>query len=275
MHTNTDKNKRKIMMKKPVLLSAALLIAVLPIAGCLQGNVSNNGWGVSASPAFDLGSLSRAASSVLGNNAALSPFEISAGLREALNVGTGIVVGQLGQTNGFNLDPQIRIPLPSSLQKVDSALKAVGMNSLTSDLENRLNRAAELATPKAKSLFLSAIQNMTINDAQQILTGPDNAATQYLRSAMGAQLTSEMQPIITQTLSQAGAMQAYDQVTRQYNAVPFMSALGITDAKTALNDYVSEKALDGIFYYVAKEEAAIRNNPAKRTTELLQKVFSQ
>lgn len=263
-------------MKRFYLTAAICLAASLPLSACLSAGVSNNGWGVNADTGNILGSdfLDVLSGINLGGAGALSQGEISAGLREALTLGTGLVVSQLGVTNGFNLDPQVRIPLPSSLAKVDSALKAVGMNSLTSDLETRLNRAAELATPKAKALFMSAISQMSINDAKQILTGPNDAATQYLRRTMGAQLGVEMQPIIGQTLSNAGALQAYDRVTSQYNAVPFMSALGIGDAKTALNEYVSNKALDGIFYYVAREEAAIRTNPAKRTTELLQKVFA-
>ena len=148
----------------------------------------------------------------------------------------------------------------------------LGMNSLTSDLETRLNRAAEAATPLAKKYFISAIQNMTINDAQAILNGPQDAATQYLRRTMGVDLSRDIQPIITQTLSEAGAIQAYDAVANRYAQIPLVTALA-SDGKAQLNNYVTEKALDGIFYYVAQEEAAIRQNPAKRTTELLRKVF--
>ena len=205
-----------------------------------------------------------------GMATALSATEMSAGLREALNIGTGIVVNQLGQSGGFNLDPKIKIPLPASLQKVDNALSTIGLGSITKDLESKLNRAAELATPKAKTLFFDAIKSMTITDAKDILFGADNAATTYLRARMGTALAAEMQPIIQTTMNQAGAVQAYDNVMRQYQVLPFMP-----DVKTELNNYVVDKALDGIFYYVAQEEAAIRNDPAKRTTELLQKVFAQ
>ncbi len=201
---------------------------------------------------------------------ALSSSEISAGLREALNVGTNAVVSQLGQSGGFNLDPLIRIALPKELETVDNTLSKLDMDGLTKDLKNRMNAAAEIATPRAKELFVNAITNMTITDAQNILGGANDAATQYLRQSMGAQLGNDISPIIQNALNQAGAMQAYDQVMGQYQALPFMP-----DVKSNLNDYVVDKALDGIFYYVAQEEAAIRENPAKRATELLQKVFGQ
>ena len=201
---------------------------------------------------------------------ALTTGEITAGLKEALSIGSQNVVSKLGVLNGFNADPTIHIPLPGTLQKVDSALSAVGMNSLTEDLELRLNRAAEAATPKAKEYFLAAIQSMTINDAKSILNGPNDAATQYLRRAMGPKLSADMQPIVNNALAQAGAVQAYDRVMGPYAQIPFMP-----NVKADLNHYVVDKALDGIFYYVAAEEAAIRQNPAKRTTELLQKVFAR
>ena len=113
---------------------------------------------------------------------------------------------------------------------------------------------------------------MTIEDARGILTGPEDAATQYLRRAMGPELLQDIQPIIQSTLAQAGAIQAYDHTIERYKSIPFVSGIA-GNTKSQLNDYVSEKALDGIFYYVAREEAAIRANPAKRTTEILQKVF--
>lgn len=207
---------------------------------------------------------------LLGNVAtsALSSTEISAGLREALTVGTNTVVSQLGQSGGFNGDPAIKIPLPGQLQNVDDALTKFGLGSLTSDLKNRMNAAAEIATPRAKELFISAISQMTISDAQSILTGPNDAATSFLRKTMGGELSTDIAPIVQNALSQAGAVQAYDNVMGQYAALPFMP-----DVKADLNSYVVDKAMDGIFYYVAQEEAAIRANPAKRTTEILQKVF--
>jgi len=249
------------------IFKTALLLSCISLTSCVSNGTSNIGSVIN----------NNTLNTILGNAgntslATLSNTDIIRGLKEALNIGSTNVVSQLGVVNGFNADPNIKIPLPDTLQKVDNALSAIGMNSLTNDLETRLNRAAEAATPKAKALFLSAIQNMTINDAKGILNGPQDAATQYLRRAMGPQLSQEMQPIIQNTLAQAGAIQAYDQVVGRYEQIPFVSNLA-GNSKTQLNDYVTDKALDGIFFYVAREEAAIRANPAKRTSEILQKVF--
>lgn len=204
-----------------------------------------------------------------GHGTSLSNSEIGAGLREALRIGTENVVERLGRHDGFNLDPNVHIPLPKTLAHVDTALSAAGMSSLTDDLELRINRAAEAATPKAKELFINAISQMSIDDARNILNGPDDAATKYLRQTMSLQLGKEMKPHIDAALAQAGAIQAYERVVGQYQQVPFAPNI-----KGNLSNYVIGKALDGIFYYVAQEEAAIRANPAARTTDLLRKVFA-
>jgi hypothetical protein len=250
-------------MKKMIV--TLLLSSTLTLSACqTSGDGQTTNWGSLAQDVLNSQLFQSTAMS------ALSSSEISAGLREALNMGTSAVVSQLGQSGGFNLDPLIRIALPKELETVDNALSKLGMDGLTKDLKNRMNAAAEIATPRAKELFVNAITNMTITDAQNILGGANDAATQYLRQSMGTQLAGDISPIIQNALSQAGAMQAYDQVMGQYQSLPFMP-----DVKSDLNDYVVDKALDGIFYYVAQEEAAIRENPAKRTTELLKKVFGQ
>ena len=198
----------------------------------------------------------------------LSSDEIGGGLKEALRVGTENVVGSLGQTDGFNLDPQIHIPLPKQLDQVKNILGKVGMDSMLTDLELRLNRAAEIATPMAKELFLGAINEMTLDDVMSIFNGPDDAATQYFKSKMSGPLAIEMKPIVDASLADAGAVKSYDAVMERYNAVPFVQKV---DAD--LSDYVVQKGMDGIFYYLAVEESAIRENPAKRTTDLLKRVF--
>lgn len=242
-----------------LLLSAASLLV---LSGCQTDGV---GWQEAArsvmnSPAF---------SSAMGNAGSnLSTEQITAGLKEALNIGSGNVVSQLSKTGGFNLDPTIRIPLPPTLAKVDSALKTVGMAHLTEDLQNRMNGAAERATSEALPLFINAVKQMTIADARSILSGQQDAATQYLRKSMGAELSAKIQPIVQSALTQAGAVQAYDRALGQYAKLPFMP-----DAKANMNEFVTQKAMDGIFHYVAREEADIRQNPAKRTTELLRTVF--
>jgi hypothetical protein len=194
--------------------------------------------------------------------------QVAAGLKEALRVGSDTVVGQLGRLDGFNADPAIHIPLPKSFKTVQSTLKPLGMSYLLDDLELKLNRAAEQATPKAKALFLSAIDGMTLDDVMGIYNGPQDAATRYFQGKMSPQLAEEMKPIVDQALNQAGAVQAYDNVMGQYKTVPF-----VPDVKADLTGYVVDQGMNGIFHYLAQEEAAIRQNPVKRTTELLRTVF--
>lgn len=198
----------------------------------------------------------------------LTSEEIGAGLKDALRVGSENVVSQLGSLDGFNLDPAIHIPLPEQFSTVKSTLGKFGMTSLLDDLELKLNRAAEVATPKAKALFGQAISEMTFEDAMNIYNGPDDAATRYFQDKMTPPLAKEMQPVVEQSLAEVGAVQAYDNVMGEYRSIPF-----VPDVKADLTTYVVEKGMDGIFYYMAREEAAIRQNPAKRTTELLQRVF--
>jgi hypothetical protein len=202
--------------------------------------------------------------------AGLSDGDIKLGLKEALKVGSERVVNQLGQPGGFNVDPKIHIPLPEKFQVVKKTLEKVGLGGLLGDLELKLNRAAEQATPEAKKLFWNAIEEMTLEDVRSIYSGPDDAATQYFKGKMTAPLGEAMTPVIDETLAEVGAIQTYDRVMSEYQSIPF-----VPNVKADLNAYVVEKGLEGIFYYLAKEEAAIRQDPVKRTTEILQKVFTQ
>lgn len=198
----------------------------------------------------------------------LSDDTIVDAFKQALEIGSEKVSSQLGAADGFNADELIHIPLPENLQKASSALEKIGMSSFTDDLELKLNRAAEAAAPQAKEVFISAIQSMNFEDVQAIYKGPSDSATQFFKANMTEELTAKMTPIINQSLSEVGAISAYDSFISQYDSIPFMP-----DLKDNLNTYVLEKGLDGIFHYLAEEEAAIRENPLERTTELLQQVF--
>lgn len=200
----------------------------------------------------------------------LSVEEIASGLKEALKVGTGNVVSQLGTADGFLADEKIHIPLPAQIQQAKGLLESVGMGATLVELETKLNRAAEAATPKAKALFLDAIGEMTIEDAKKIYNGEQDAATRYFQEKMSGPLGEEMRPVIADSLSQVGAVQLYDSIAGQYKTLPF-----VPDLKTNLTDYTIAKGMDGIFYYLAQEEAAIRQDPAKQTTALLKKLFGQ
>lgn len=204
------------------------------------------------------------------NISSLSNSDISAGLKDALKVGTERVVSQLGQDDGFNADTAIHIPLPENLQKVRSVLGTIGMSGMMDDLELKLNRAAEQATPQAKTLFWKSIKEMTINDVKKIYNGPENSATQYFKEKMSLPLADAMKPIVEKSMSDVGAINAYDDAIGQYRSLPL-----VPDVKADLTSYVVQKGMDGIFYYLGQEEAAIRKNPVKRTTEILQKVFGE
>ena len=204
-----------------------------------------------------------------GSASSLGTDEIIAGLKEALRVGSDKVINQVGQTDGYLADQAIHIPLPDNLATVDKALKQVGLGSLTADLETRINRAAEKAAPEAKEIFWNAISEMSLEDAKKILDGSDTAATDYFRQHMSAPLTTRFKPIVDSSLAEVGAVQAYDQMMGQYKSLPF-----VPDVKGDLTNHAVAKALDGLFHYLATEEAAIRANPAARTTDILKKVFS-
>ncbi len=236
----------------------AITVSIFLLAGTLQAS-----WFDKAKELLEDSGVSSSASD-------LTDGEIASGLKEALRVGSDLVVNQLGTTNGFNGDPNIHIPLPNSLQKVQSSLEKVGMSDMLDDLELRLNRAAEIATPKAKELFMNAIQAMTLDDARNILAGENDAATRYFQSKMTPDLVKEFTPIVNDSLAEAGAIQSYDNAIGQYKKIPL-----VPDVKSDLSSYVVEKGMDGIFHYLAVEEAKIRTDPVARTTDLLKKVFAK
>jgi len=198
----------------------------------------------------------------------LTDSEIGSGLKDALKVGTERVVSQLGQVDGFNTDPDVHIPLPDNFQKIRSLLATIGKAEMLDDLELKLNRAAEQATPQGKQLFWDSIKQMSIDDVQKIYNGPEDAATKYFQGKVSQPLAAAMTPIVSDSMAQVGAVQAYDAVMGQYRSIPF-----VPDVKADLTSYVVERGMDAIFFCLAKEEAAIRQNPLKRTTEILQKVF--
>jgi hypothetical protein len=211
-------------------------------------------------------------SSSSANNASLpaglSTNDISTAFKQALSKSSVAVVSQLGVKDGFNKDPKIRIPLPNKLKKVKSSLNQVGMGSLMDNLELKINRAAEVATPQAKELFLNAIKDMTFDDVQKVYKGPKDSATQYLQAKTSAKLKGKMRPIIEKSLQEVGAVSSYDKAMSKYKKLPF-----VPDVKADLTNHVINGSMQGMFHYIAQEEKAIRKDPVKQTTELLKKVF--
>ena len=180
------------------------------------------------------------------------------------------MVARVSKTDGYNADPAIRIPLPDPLQEIRGPLKAVGAAGMLDDLQLRMNRAAEQAAPKALNIFIDAASNMTIDDARKILNGPQDAATQYFKRTTSISLTSSFRPIVDNSLSGVGAVEVFKSVQSKAAVIPMA---GQEVQSFNLTDFTVGKALDGLFHYLGAEEAAIRTNPAARTTGLLRKVF--
>jgi len=208
---------------------------------------------------------------ILGSGV-LSQADAAAGIRAALDNGILSALGIVGAKGGFLDDQIIHIPLPKSLQSVQSVMSSIGAGGLLNNLETQLNRGAEAAAPVAKDIFLGAIRDLTIQDAIGIVKGADNAATTYLQDKTTVGLTDLFSPIMENALGQTGALQLFDQVALAARNVPFAPQLG-ADAKRDLISHGVDYALGGVFHYVAVEEKAIRENPAKRTSEILRRVF--
>ncbi|WP_178862541.1 DUF4197 domain-containing protein [Thiomicrorhabdus cannonii] len=243
------------------------LRTVFAIALCCSTPFAQASWWEQA---VDLlkGSNTTEQTNTAGSTSAITTQDMNSAFKQALSLGSEAVVKQLGAEDGFNADSHIHIPLPQNLQTVKDVLSKFGMQNLMDDVELKLNRAAEAAAPQAKSLFLNAIQNMTFEDVQKIYQGPQDSATQYLKSKTSDDLKAKMQPIIEETLNSVGAVSAYDKAIANYKNLPF-----VPDVKADLQNHVTQKSLDGLFYYLAQQEQAIRKDPAKQTTELLKRVF--
>ncbi len=200
--------------------------------------------------------------------AGLSDAEAVDGLKQALVQGSRVAVSKLGVPDGFLGNPKVRIPLPDSLQRSASFLRMMGLGAQLDQLEVAMNRAAEAAVPEAKAILLEAIKKMSIQDARQILTGGDTAATEYFRRTASQPLAARFLPIVQRATDQVG-------LARQYNQIAGPAAqLGLIDEKQAtLDGYVTQKALDGLFLMMAEEERAIRRDPFGQGSRLLRKVF--
>jgi len=200
----------------------------------------------------------------------LPESEIVQGLKEALKVCSENVVARLGKQGGYYQDPKAHIPLPESLQGLQGVLDRAGLGRMLTDLELRMNRAAEMATPQAEPIFLDAISEMTLDEARNILNGPDDAATRYFQNKMSQPLAAEFTPIIRTKLSEAGAVRSYENIMGEYQKMPF-----VPDVSADLTSHVVDYSLQAIFDYLAAEEASIRNNPVKRTSDILRRVFGR
>ncbi len=189
-------------------------------------------------------------------------------MREALRIATERAVAATSKPGGFLDDARIHIKLPRTLRKIGRALRAVGMGGPADELEVGLNRAAERAVAEAKPVFVDSIKRMTLEDAVGIVRGGDTAATDYFRRTTEDTLRARFRPIVSASLATVGARKQYDAVLARYQALPLAQSPSLD-----LDAYTTQKALDGLFFFVAEEEKKIRSDPAKRTTALLRRVF--
>lgn len=199
---------------------------------------------------------------------ALKDQEVAKGLKDALNRASTVAVAQLGADNGFWGNDKVRIPMPESLQKAEKLLQALGMGAQAQELHQSLNHAAEAAVVEAKPILLNAVKQMTLQDAKTILTGSDTAATEYFRKTSSDSLRGKFRPIVTKATEKV-------QLAQKYNDYAGKAAqLGLISQSDAnLDNYVTEKALDGLFLVISDQEKAIRQDPLGQASKLLQRVF--
>jgi hypothetical protein len=200
-----------------------------------------------------------------------SDTDVVAGLKEALQIGSGNAVNLTGKVDGYFGNEAIKILMPSQLRTVESVLRGLGQGQMVDEFVLSMNRAAEKAAPAAKDIFWGAIKSMSFDDARKILGGGDTAATDYLRRTTGDTLTAAFRPVVSDSMKDVGVIQEYKQLQDSYKSVPFASSLPSVD----IEQYVVTKALDGLFLVLGDEERKIRKDPAARVTDLLKKVFSK
>jgi hypothetical protein len=205
----------------------------------------------------------------LGGSGTLTNDEIIAGLKQALEVGTEKAVALVSQANGYYGNPDIKIPLPESVQKVEKILRTAGYGQKVDAFELSMNRAAERAAPEAKSIFWDAINQMSFEDASKILNGRDNEATLYFEDKTSGRLQMLFKPIVKDAMGEVGVTRSFQDLNAKAQSIPFGKSLSFD-----LDQYVTDGALKGLFEMLAEQERQIRTDPAARVTDLLQKVFA-
>lgn len=204
----------------------------------------------------------------VGGEPALTTDEVAAGLKEALIKGISNGADLTSQVDGYFKNEAIKILFPPDVKKVEEKLRQIGLGNEVDKFVMTLNRGAEDAAKEAKPIFITAIRSMTIEDAWGILKGESDAATQYLKRTTSAQLKEKFSPVIQNSLDKVSATKYYGDLVNTYNKIPFTDKVN-----PDLNDYATDKAIEGLFVMVAREEKNIRQDPLARTTDLLRKVF--
>ncbi|MCK4910685.1 MAG: DUF4197 domain-containing protein [Thermodesulfovibrionales bacterium] len=205
-----------------------------------------------------------------GGGEGLSEETIVSGLKEALRVGTKRAVKKVSKVDGYLKNPKITIPFPEKIEKVASTLRKVGLESQVEEFVGSMNQAAEKAAPKSVDIFVGAVKRMSFSDAKRILAGSNTEATDFFKKETSKGLYKLFKPVVSSVMDDVGVTRSYKKIMDDYSNVPFVESQNVD-----LDDYVTRKALEGLFYMVGVEEKKIRKDPAARTTELLKKVFSE
>ena len=231
----------------------SLLIFILPLTCCSQ---------------IDFKKITKEVDKTINGDKPLTNAEIIMGLKEALNVGSNNAAGSASKLDGYFKNPIIKIPFPPEAREMESKLRALGMSKQVDDFILTVNRAAEEAAKQSASVFVNAITGMTINDGISILRGSDTAATAYLRRTTGEQLHAKFKPVIKNATQKVDVTKYWNPLATTYNALPFVKKVN-----TDLEEYITQRALNGLFTLVSQEEIKIRKDPVARVTDLLKKVF--
>jgi len=234
-------------------MTRSIIVLGIVVVGCTSAQITQT-----------MGDVNKA----LGVDAPLTTAEVTEGLKEALINGITNGSNLASQLDGYFKNPEIKIPFPPEVRKVEDKLRQLGLGGEVDKFVLTLNRGAEDAAKEAKPIFISAIKSMTIQDAWGILKGESNAATEYLKRTTSSQLKMKFQPVIQSSLNKVNATKYYGDIVNTYNKIPL-----VEDVNPNLDEYATDKAIEGLFTLIAKEEDKIRRDPLARTTDLLKRVF--
>lgn len=274
-------------MKKSLIVSTLLLTSTLTFALDL-GSITKS---VVDTVSKDTAISQQITNATTNTNNNLDNSTVSSGLKEALKTGVKFATTQLGSSNGYLNNPLVKIPLPNNLDKAETLIRSAGGDKMADDLINSMNTAASKAAPKTTEIFISAIDKMSLTDAQKILSGGNNAATEYFKANTSDSLKKAIMPIIQETMKENQVATYYETVNNVYKS----SAKGLVDnsgvmgmAKSfgvdsyipgssdeSLDDFVTNKTIEGLFTMIAQKEASIRTNPVEQTSSILKQVFGK
>ncbi len=223
---------------------------------------------VSIGQSADLKNILDSAKKAVSKDSSIINDDMIQGLKEALQIGTQNAVATVSKVDGYYQNPDIKIPLPEEIQKAGKYLRLAGYGSKVDEFELSMNRAAERAAPEAKQIFWGAVKEMQISDAKKILNGPDNAATSYSKDKTYTHLQQIFKPIVKDTMGQVGVTRQFQDINNKLSSIPLADK-----ASVDLDQYVTDKSLNGLFFMLAAEEKKIRQDPAARVTDILKKVF--